>query len=82
MSTYSTLPYDVLHQLCIAVQLVSFKSLKSLSLVNKRMRSAAVPILFRSVAFQSGFLEEEAWERFKLSSFALMDNSELLCLVK
>lgn len=88
MTTYSTLPYDILYQFCLALQTVDSKTLKDFSLVNKRTRSAAIPALFRSVAYLKQW-GNEGWGYDRVPWLGvpeliatLMENEEILSSVR
>lgn len=98
MTAYSNLPYDVLHQICVTAEYqldqeeyekredkdqVSPSSLINLSMVDRRTREVAVPVIFRSgtIGVKDDWFNTSEEEIHGLID-ALMKNDEILRMIK
>jgi hypothetical protein len=83
MPTYSQLPYDILHQLCTIIREIDFDTLKEFSQVDKRTRSAAVPILFHAIGFREQWSEKNTpWKGVQEVADALLGNKDALAAIR
>jgi len=66
MTTYSTLPFDVIHHICSMVWASGNKSLSALSLVDRRTRATCIPFLFMEVVYDRSWSENNLlWDGFE-----------------
>lgn len=83
MTTYSNLPFDIIHYLCSVVATVDRGLLKRLSVVDKRTRAASIPILFRSVAFKPRWeRDQRPWDGVESRLKALIENEDIMNAVR
>jgi hypothetical protein len=83
MLTYSDLPFDIIDHLCSVIWATDGKGLFALSLVDRRTRSACIPLLFSEIIFDQQWGETGVpWNGFEANIEALLANERIMEAVK